>query len=188
MKFVCEAEQQKIIRLQHDETSTPKHLSKQFMKADLTAQKERYKSKVMNGCYEKKIINDTEIDKHLSNSWKKDKFVSSQLKNYHSPIQEQELPTKYLKNKRARDSGKTLDCNSKCRLCTTNVEDINHMIAGCSHMSAKYYLPLRHNEVAKTVFSSHLKKFYPSKEIKFSSEPEYIYEKMVVPWTLCQNV
>ena len=49
MKFVCEQEQQNIIQLrlqhkplescniQHDVTSTPKHLSKQFMKADLTA-------------------------------------------------------------------------------------------------------------------------------------------------------
>ena len=44
-------------------------------------------------------------------------------------------------------------------------------------MSARYYLPLRHDEVAKAVLNSHLKKFYPSKEIRFSSEQEYIYEK-----------
>ena len=50
-------------------------------------------------------------------------------------------------------------------------------MAGCSNMSARYYLPLRHYEVAKTVFNSHLRKFYQSKEIKFSSEPEYSYEK-----------
>ena len=50
-------------------------------------------------------------------------------------------------------------------------------MAGCPNMSARYYLPLRHYEVAKTVFNSHLRKFYPSKEIKFSSEPEYSYEK-----------
>ena len=78
MNFVCEQEQQNIIRLQHkllesyniqyDETSTPKHLSKQFMKADLTAQKERYTAKVMHGYYERKNANDTKIDKHLSNS------------------------------------------------------------------------------------------------------------------------
>ena len=42
-------------------------------------------------------------------------------------------------------------------------------------MSARYYLPLRRDEVAKTVLNSHLKKFYPSKEIKLSSEPVYIY-------------
>ena len=43
-------------------------------------------------------------------------------------------------------------------------------------MSTRYHLPLRHDEVAKTVLNSHLKKFYPSKEIKFSLEPEYIHE------------
>ena len=51
MNFVCEQEQQNIIRLQHkllesynikyNETSIPKHLSKQLMKVDLTAQRER---------------------------------------------------------------------------------------------------------------------------------------------------
>ena len=44
-------------------------------------------------------------------------------------------------------------------------------------MSTRYHLPLRHDEVAKTVLNSHLKKFYPSKEIKFSLEPEYIHER-----------
>ena len=44
-------------------------------------------------------------------------------------------------------------------------------------MSARYYLPLRHDEIAKIVLNSHLKKFYSSKGVKFSSEPEYIYEK-----------
>ena len=67
----------------------------------------------MYGCYLRKIVNDTQIDKHLSNFWKKDKFVTSQLKNYRSTIQDQELPTKYLKNQRARDSGKiNADCVS----------------------------------------------------------------------------
>ena len=98
----------------------------------------------------------------------------SQLENYLSTIQDQELPTKYLKDKRARESGKTPDCNNKCRLCTTNVEDVSHIIAGCSNMSARYYLPLRQDEVAKTVINSHLKKFYPSKNTTLSSAPEYI--------------
>ena len=35
------------------------------MKADLTAQKEKYTAKVMHGYYERKINNDTKIDKHL---------------------------------------------------------------------------------------------------------------------------
>ena len=49
---------------------------------------------------------------------------------------------------------------------TTNFEDINHVIAGCSHMFTRYYLPLRHNEVAKTVLKSHLKKVLSIKRDK----------------------
>ena len=128
------------------------------------------------------IIRGKSITIHkLINTWtitgKKDKFITSQLENYLSTIQDQELPTKYLKNNRARDSGKIPDCNNKCRLCTINVENISHIIACCSHMSTRYYLPLRHNEVAKTVMNCHLKKFYPFKNIILSSEPEYIYKE-----------
>ena len=59
IKFVYEQEQQNIIQIQqkllecynmeHDKTSSPKYLSKQFMKADLLAQKENYTAKVMRG-------------------------------------------------------------------------------------------------------------------------------------------
>ena len=148
IKIVYEQEQQNIIRIQqkllegynveHDETIYESRFK--------TAQKEKYIVKVMHGYYERKINKDTQIDKHLSNYWKKDRFVTLQLENYLSTIQDQELRIKCLKNKRARDSGKTPDCNNKSRLCTTNVEDINYIIAGCSHMSARYYLPLRHDE------------------------------------------
>ena len=44
-------------------------------------------------------------------------------------------------------------------------------------MSARNYLPLRHDEVAKTLLNSHLKKFYPSKTITLSSGLEYIYKE-----------
>ena len=120
------------------------------MKADLTARKEKHTLKVMYGDYGRKINNDTQIDKHLSNCWKKDKFVTSQQEDYLSPIQDQELTTKNYTYKRARDSVKTPDCNNKSRLCTTNVEDISHVIVGCFHMSSRHYLPLRHDKVAKT--------------------------------------
>ena len=44
-------------------------------------------------------------------------------------------------------------------------------------MSARSYLRLRHNKVAKTVMNSHLKKFYPSKHITLLSAPEYIQKE-----------
>ena len=46
----------------HDETSTPKPFNRQFMNADLTAQKEKYTAKVMHEYYERKINNYTQID------------------------------------------------------------------------------------------------------------------------------
>ena len=46
-----------------------------------------------------KINNDAQIDKHLSNYWEKDKFVTSQQEDYLSTIHDQELPTKYLRYK-----------------------------------------------------------------------------------------
>ena len=94
-------------------------------------------------------MDDPQIDKQLSNAWRKDKYLTSEVENYISVVQDQELPTKFLKNKRDRDSGKNPNCNNKCRLCINNVEDISHIVAGCSQMSARYYLPLRHDEVAK---------------------------------------
>ena len=88
----------------------PKYLSKQLIKADLIAQKEKYTAKVMHGYYERKIDNNTQIDKHLSSYWRKDKYITSQPENCLSAMEDKELPTKCLKNKRARDSGKTPDC------------------------------------------------------------------------------
>ena len=54
------------------------------------------------------------------------------------------------------------------------MEDTSHIVAGCPQMSARYYLPLRHDEIAKTVLNSHLKKFCPDKQVTLSSDPEYI--------------
>ena len=56
----------------------------------------------------RKINNDTQIGKHLTNYWRKYKFVTSQLEDCLSTIQDQELPNKYL-----RDSEKTPECNNK---------------------------------------------------------------------------
>ena len=47
-------------------------------------------------------------------------------------------------------------------------------------MLARYYLPLRHDEVAKTVLNFHLKKLCPDKQITLSSNPEYIILTRIV--------
>ena len=65
--------------------------------------------------------------------------------------------------------------NSKCRLCMSTVEDIGHILAGSSQMSSRFYLPLRHDEVAKKILYYHIKKYSPDKKITLSNESEYIY-------------
>ena len=158
-------------------TTRPKVLSKLFVKADLSRQKERHTSKVIHSYYERKVIDDPHIDKQPCNAWRKDKYLTLEVENYISVVQDQELPTKFMKSKKGRYRGKNPSCNNKCRLCINNVDDINHIVAGCSQISARYYLHLRHDEVAKTVLNSHLKNACPAKLITLSSDPEYIYTK-----------
>ena len=129
----------------------------------------------MHGYYEKKLEQDPGIDRSLSFLWKKDRYVTSECENYLSAIQDQELPTKYFRYKWVRDKGNIPNHNNKCRLCMSSVEDIGHILAGCPQMSSRFYLPLRHDEVAKTFLYSHIKKYNPNKKITLSNESEYIY-------------
>ena len=66
--------------------------------SDIESQRKRYYAKVMHGYYEKKLEQDPGIDRSLSFLWKKDHYVT-ECKNYLSAIQDQEIPTKYLRYK-----------------------------------------------------------------------------------------
>ena len=44
----------------------------------------------MHSYYERKIMNDPQIDKQLNNTWRKDKYLTSEVENYISVIQDQE--------------------------------------------------------------------------------------------------
>ena len=57
----------------------------------------------------------------------------------------------------------------------SSVEDIGQILAGCPQMSSRFYLTLRHDEVAKTFLCSHIKKYNPNKKITLSTDSEYIY-------------
>ena len=94
------------------------------------------------------MAKDDNIDKQQSLAWTKDIFITSDLEGYMGKITEQELPTKYIRNKRERDSGKTPTCNNKCR-CHTAIEDVTHVICNCPEMSARYHLPLRLDRMEK---------------------------------------
>ena len=89
-------------------------------------------------------------------------------------ITEQELPIKYIRNKRDHDSEKTPMCNNKCRLCHTGIEEVTHVICNCPEMSARYYLPLRHDRMGKILYISHIQKHSPETKVEKIQEPEYI--------------
>ena len=100
--------------------------------------------------------------------------MTSHFEGYIAAVQEQEIPIKYLINKRARDAGKEPPCDNRCHLCKTNVEDVIHIISCCHFMSARYYLPMRHDMVAKTLYKEMIKK-HPEIEVpKEVNEQEYI--------------
>ena len=43
---------------------------------------------------------------------------------------------------------------SYCRLCKSNKETIQHIIAACPRLSISMYLPWRHNKVANTIYQA----------------------------------
>ena len=132
-----------------------------------------YRQKVMHGYVQKMIERDEGIDKQTSQQWLQNKYLTSNFAAYACAIQEQEISTKYLINKRQRDSGVQPTVNNRCRLCKSNIEDITHVISSCPMMSSRYYLPMRHDPVAKAVFKSHLKK-HVGEGVQFPNEYEFI--------------
>ena len=132
---------------------------------------------MMHGYYEKKLEQDLGIDTSLSFLWKKDRYVTPECENFLSAIQDQELPTKYLRYKQVLDKGNIPNHNNKCRLCMSSVEDIGHTLAGRPQMSSRFYLPLRHDEAAKPFLYSHIKKYSPDKKITLSNESDKYIQK-----------
>ena len=112
----------------------------------------------MHSYFQKTIEVDQNMDKKESQQWLQDKYLTSHFTAYACAVEEQEISTKYLINKRQHDEGKTPTITNKCRLCKTNTEDITHIISACPMISSRYYLPLQHDPVAKAIYlepSSH---------------------------------
>ena len=86
-----------------------------------------------------------------------------------SAITEQEISTKHIQTKRSKN---TL-MSDKCRLCKSNVEDIHHIASRCPQLSSRYYLPLRHNVIAKCVYNRLL--INDGQNRKLLQEPDQIY-------------
>ena len=152
----------------------PKSVSRKFTKADQTSKRDNFVQKPLHGYFYKQMDKDDNIDTQQSLVWAKDRFITSDLERYMGAITEQELPTKHIRNKRGCYSGKTSTCNNKCRLCHTAIEDVTHVICNCPEMSARYYLPLRHDRMGKILYISHIQKHFPETKVEHLQEPEYI--------------
>ena len=156
--YICVEEKDNLLRLGENLLQTyeidtnlnqnPKTVSKLYAKADMKAQMERFKEKQLHGYISTKLDRDVKLDKNQSLSWRRDRYIESKTEAYMSAIIEQEIPTKYIQKKRSKN---TL-MSGKCRLCNTNVQDIHHIASSCPQVS-RYYLPLRHNVIAKCVYS-----------------------------------
>ena len=128
----------------------------------------------MHGYFARSIENDPKIDHKNSKSWTRNRYMTSHFEAYAFAIKVQELPTKYLKSIRNKESNVV---DSKCRLCKNANEDIIHIISHCPKMSVRYYLPVRHDVIAKTVYNALIKKQNINHNRGNFDTPEYIHKE-----------
>ena len=122
------------------------------------------------------MMSDENIDMKFSKTRAVNKTVSSHLEGYLNAIHDQEILTKFLISKRQRDSGQEPTCSNRCRLCKNIVEDVSHIISSCPEMSIRFYLPIRHDIVAKTILKAIILKENPHDKFKHQRDPEYVYK------------
>ena len=99
--------------IQDDHDETAKAVSKKYI---INKQKQlinNYTSKKMHCYFFKKLRNDETIDKNVSNSGSAHNTITSHFEGYINAIQDQEIPTKYLANKRQKDANLQPTCNKR---------------------------------------------------------------------------
>ena len=137
-------------RLNVDMTMSPRAIGKSVTKTINNERKISFESKVMHGYVARQLKATAGVDTDRSLSWPKDRYLSSHFEGYANAILEQEIYTKSLFSKR---KSCLHQIDNKCRLCKRKIEDVSHVIAGCEKMATRYYLPLRHDVVAKTLWN-----------------------------------
>ena len=185
LSIVCQSEENESGRVadelccKYDITTSqnelPRSVGQKYLKSEY---KENifYQRKVMHGYIAKSIENDPKIDHKTSKSWTRNKDMSSEFEAYAFAIKDQEIATKYIKAKRQKGNTSNTITDTKCRLCKSANEDIIHIIASCPMMSVRYYLPLRHDVIAKIVYNA-LVKENPSYRKYDLQSPEYIHKE-----------
>ena len=141
-EYLYESEANNIVRvgyelLQRSEiedniNEKPRTISKKFSTKEQNLKRKKYSSKKVHSYLYNKLQSDSKIDTNISNRRSTDKSMTSQFEGYLASIHDQEIPTKYLINKRQKEAGKETTCNTKCRLCKHTTKDVNHVISSCS--------------------------------------------------------
>ena len=120
-----------------------------FSTKEQNLKRKKYSSKKVHSYLYNKLQSDSKIDTNINKRRSTDKSMTSQFEGYLASILDQEIPTKYLINKQQKEAGKETTCNTK-----HSIEDVNHTISSYPEMSVRYYLPIRHDVVAKTVLKA----------------------------------
>ena len=116
-----------------------------------------WKRKVTHGFLEKKLMEDTTVDRSATNQWLKSN-MSSHVEGYLMAMQEQEINTKDALKRKEKNLEKKRTMNNSCRLCHKNTETLFHITTGCPEVSSSLYLNIRHNAIAKVIFQSIINK------------------------------
>ena len=122
-EYVYESEANNIVRvgyelLQRSEiedniNEKPRAISKKFSTKSKTSKERNIATKKSIVTCNNQLQSDSKIDTNTSNRRSTDKNMTSQFEGYLALIQDQEIPTKYLINKRQKEAGKETTCNTK---------------------------------------------------------------------------
>ena len=117
----------------------------------------RWNGKPQHGFLFKTRERITDIDHDKTNYWLTKSSTTSHVEGYICAIQEEEINTRGLQKRRAKDDvdGQTAT-NYRCRVCHQETETIQHVLACCDRLRISLYLPVRHNAVVAAVIYHHL--------------------------------
>ena len=103
--------------------------------------------------------------------------MTSHFEAYVCAITEQEIGSKYLIHRREKLHQQPSATDNKCWLCKKEVDDVIHILSICSKMSSRYYLPLRHDIIAKYVYEQFRKKSNPDCKLVYNENQFIFIEK-----------
>ena len=124
-------------------------LSRAYVREVLQIKAESFTNKPLHGYIRKKFIENEDLDQKLTDQWSNNRYISSHFEAYTCAIHEQEIGTKDLIYRRELKNNQQPTNDNKCRLFKVHVGDVTHIISSCNKMSSRYYLPIRHEIIAK---------------------------------------